>query len=239
MWRYDGVTQCVQHKHILAHTLMSLAGDVKDLSCLEVGCGNGDYMYQLYQRGARRVVGADLSAENIDLAKQKHQQNGVPQTVMDYCQADLTKPQVFGGGAFDVALCSCVVCYSENRSDLMGFMQTAYTNLKPGGQFVCLNTRIAMPKEIRDEHTQMTGIKYSVEPQIPYSTVAFEWPNGWKGAAFWVPTDELKSAMTEAGFEVTQMPLQTDSSYQGDMDLQRLVKLVPYDAFVGIKSQKQ
>ena len=147
----------------------------------------------LSSQGARRVLGADLSAENIDLAKVKHQKSNVPEPVMSYCQADLTKPQVFQGGQFDVALCCAVVCYAENRDALVGFMQTAYENLKVGGRFIVLNTRMSMPEEARDEHTKMTGIKYSVQPETMYSQVDATWPNGWKASTSWVPADEVNS----------------------------------------------
>jgi ubiquinone/menaquinone biosynthesis C-methylase UbiE len=232
---YDNVTQSTQHKYVMGYTLMSLAGDLQGLSCLEIGCGNGDYMTQLYEKGAVRIAGADLSKENLVLAERKHKEKGVPQNVMSYLQTNLTQPSQIADGSFDVALCACVVCYSEDRDALIGFMKTASTNLKQGGRFVCVNTRMALPLELRDELVALTGNKYSVQPEKPYSSVELEWANGWKAQTSYVPADEVKSAMIEAGFEVTEEKMQADPAFKGNVDMSRLLQLLPYDAFIGIK----
>ncbi len=53
------------------------AGDVTDKKILDVGCGSGVYAVDFARRGARRVLGVDLSANMLKLAEQEAERHGV------------------------------------------------------------------------------------------------------------------------------------------------------------------
>lgn len=53
------------------------AGDVTGKKILDVGCGSGVYAVDFARRGARRVVGIDLSSNMLKLARQEAEQHGV------------------------------------------------------------------------------------------------------------------------------------------------------------------
>lgn len=53
------------------------AGDVTGKSVLDVGCGSGVYSVDFARRGARRVLGVDLSDNMLKLAEGEAQRHGV------------------------------------------------------------------------------------------------------------------------------------------------------------------
>ena len=51
-------------------TVLNLLPDLRDLDVLEIGCGRGDFAFELAQRFPRaRVSGIDFSDQAIDIAK--------------------------------------------------------------------------------------------------------------------------------------------------------------------------
>ncbi|HUW33550.1 MAG TPA: class I SAM-dependent methyltransferase [Planctomycetota bacterium] len=74
---------------------------------LDVGCGNGLYSIELAKRGARKVVGLDISENMLKLCRQSAQQQGVADRcsfvhgdLLDY-QPDEQFDVTFGIGLFD------------------------------------------------------------------------------------------------------------------------------------------
>ena len=63
------------------------AGDVTDKKILDVGCGSGVYSVDFARRGARRVVGVDLSNNMLNLARHEAEQHGVAGRC-EFIQAD-------------------------------------------------------------------------------------------------------------------------------------------------------
>ena len=51
---------------------LDLLGDLNGLTVLEVGCGSGDSIARVVDRGAARVYGIDISATQIALATERN-----------------------------------------------------------------------------------------------------------------------------------------------------------------------
>src|ERR1044071_9676723 len=69
----------------------SLRGDLSGAEALDLGCGSGVYATRLAARGAR-VVGVDLSAAMIDLARERARTQGA---ALDWLVADVSRPLPF------------------------------------------------------------------------------------------------------------------------------------------------
>ena len=78
---------------------------------LDVGCGNGALAYDLAQK-AKRVVGIDLSPENIKIAKKKYSAPNI-----DYQVGDATRD--LSDEKFDVIILSNVLEHIENRIEFL------------------------------------------------------------------------------------------------------------------------
>ena len=57
--------------------VMRKAGNVKDASVCDVGCGSGRFVTELAKRGAKRVMGVDVAPEMINLSKALVEKDGV------------------------------------------------------------------------------------------------------------------------------------------------------------------
>jgi 2-polyprenyl-3-methyl-5-hydroxy-6-metoxy-1,4-benzoquinol methylase len=80
---------------------------VKDRSFLDVGCGNGLYSFDLVRKGARRVLGLDISEVMIGLCKEASEKENLTDRC-EFIQTDLLEYKSnekfdvsFGIGLFD------------------------------------------------------------------------------------------------------------------------------------------
>src|SRR5262249_24858427 len=72
-------------RHIEVYTLFGLGGDLAGKSVLDLACGEGFHTRLLKQKGGARVVGVDISAGMIDLARieESHRPLGIEYHVED------------------------------------------------------------------------------------------------------------------------------------------------------------
>jgi 2-polyprenyl-3-methyl-5-hydroxy-6-metoxy-1,4-benzoquinol methylase len=88
------------------------AGDVTGKTILDVGCGSGVYTVDFARRGARRVVGVDLSSNMLKLAAQEAEQHQVADRCAfiqaDFLDLDLEDP-------FDISIAMGVFDYVPDQ----------------------------------------------------------------------------------------------------------------------------
>lgn len=120
---------------IEAHSLAKLAGDLRGLSVIDLACGEGHYSRLAKLRGARRVLGVDLSAKMIELGREQEaaQPLGVEYAVGD-C-GDLELPE-----KFDLALAAYLLNYARTAEELAHMARSVAACLPPGGRFVTVNS---------------------------------------------------------------------------------------------------
>jgi len=113
---------------LAARTLLLLAGDVAGRDVCDLGCGEGHLARALAGRGVR-VVGVDLSARLLEIARARTADAGVAVTyVCDDAQALTALP----AGAFDAVLCSLALM---DIADLAAVYAAVARVLRPGGRF--------------------------------------------------------------------------------------------------------
>src|SRR5262249_6468792 len=95
-------------------TLFELLGDLKGQAVLDLACGEGYYTRQLRQRGAARVVGVDLSAGMIDLARRQEADEplGIAYRVGDARQLQWEE-------RFDLVVAGYLLNYAATREELL------------------------------------------------------------------------------------------------------------------------
>ncbi|MBC8130882.1 MAG: bifunctional 2-polyprenyl-6-hydroxyphenol methylase/3-demethylubiquinol 3-O-methyltransferase UbiG [Rhizobiaceae bacterium] len=104
---------------------LSAVRPFEGLSLLDIGCGGGLMAEPMARLGAK-VVGADASATNIEVAKLHAAQSGID---IDY-RATTAEAIAEGGETFDVVLALEVV---EHVSDVDFFLASCAEMVKPGG----------------------------------------------------------------------------------------------------------
>jgi SAM-dependent methyltransferase len=119
-----------------------LLGDISQKSVLDLACGEGYYTRRIKQMGANRVVGVDISAKMIRLAKQQEQNHPLE---IDYLLGDVMT--IGSIGQFDLVVASYLLNYAQTKAQLLKMFQTIAANLKSGSRFVGINNNPDQPPE--------------------------------------------------------------------------------------------
>ncbi|MEV0261099.1 methyltransferase domain-containing protein [Streptomyces sp. NPDC050617] len=109
-------------------SLLRALGSVAGRSILDVGCGDGVYTRMVQQAGASRVVGVDVSAAMLEMARSLGEQ-GVEYQVHDVAELPVLGP-------FNVILAANVLHYAPDRSVLASMCRRLLANLAPGGRLL-------------------------------------------------------------------------------------------------------
>jgi ubiquinone/menaquinone biosynthesis C-methylase UbiE len=156
-------------------TIFELAGDIRGKRLLDLGCGDGAYSIEAFQRGAH-VTGVDISEAMLESARHRAAAAG---TSVDWCRAS-AESLPYGLGTFDVALAVTVFCFLREPLQVV---HEVYRVLRPRGTFVIGELG----------RYSSWALLRKVRGWLGSST--------WKGAHFWT-IHELKQLLQQAGFRV-------------------------------------
>ncbi len=115
------------------HTFFIALGDAKDLSVLDLACGDGFYTRAIKNLGARAVTGVDGSEVMIELAQQaeKSQRLGINYLVGDILKTDIA-------GEFDIVTAVYLLPHARTKTELQAMCEAILRNLKPDGRFIAV-----------------------------------------------------------------------------------------------------
>ncbi|MFD1319059.1 class I SAM-dependent methyltransferase [Loigolactobacillus zhaoyuanensis] len=108
-------------------TLQKLLPDFTGKTVLDLGCGYGWHCIYAAEHGAKAVTGVDLSAQMLQVARQKTTAANVTYQQADIAQVD------FPENTFDVVLSSLAFHYLESFTEIA---QAVHHYLKPNGKFI-------------------------------------------------------------------------------------------------------
>jgi ubiquinone/menaquinone biosynthesis C-methylase UbiE len=103
--------------------------DVRDKEVLDVGCGTGILSLMLMERGARKVVCGDLSAQMLDQCRKKAGDKGYGADRMEFRKLD-SESLPFEDSSFDVVASSMVL---ELIPDQQKALEEMVRVVRPGG----------------------------------------------------------------------------------------------------------
>jgi 2-polyprenyl-3-methyl-5-hydroxy-6-metoxy-1,4-benzoquinol methylase len=129
-------------RYIEQYTFFEMLGDVRGLSVLDLACGEGFYARLLKLRGAARVVGIDLSAEMIRLARRAEADDPLG---VEYVTGDAIGFR--SAETFDVVTAAYLLNYAESEEALAAMCRTIAAALTPGGRFVTVNNNPSQSME--------------------------------------------------------------------------------------------
>jgi SAM-dependent methyltransferase len=165
--------------------VLSLLGDVRGLTVLDLGCGPGLYAEELLARGAGRVVGVDASANMVRLAAER------VRGPVHFRQHDLQTPMSWAGdGEFDVALMPLVLHHLDDR---VAALREAARVLRPGGRLV-VSTAHPTSDWLR------LGSGYFVVAKLHE-----RWHGGWDVAYWRQPLDRTCDEFGDSGFLIERI----------------------------------
>jgi SAM-dependent methyltransferase len=117
----------------LIHRLFQRYADNSVSTVLDLGCGTGNHVFPLSQRGYE-VVGIDRSESMLALARQRSSEHSGGGHVV-FRQGDVRNVQI--GRQFDAAaMMFAVLGYQVGNSDVLATLKTVRAHLRPNGLFI-------------------------------------------------------------------------------------------------------
>ncbi len=98
----------------------------KEAQILDLGCGSGKWLYYLSDRGYHNLTGVDLSAEQVDLARQV-----TADVVVENALAFLPRNQQ----KFDLITAFDLIEHLQ-KDEVINFLDLAADSLRPGGRLI-------------------------------------------------------------------------------------------------------
>ncbi|MEI8348557.1 MAG: class I SAM-dependent methyltransferase [Candidatus Omnitrophota bacterium] len=141
--KYAEALKSIKRKYTLEETFLDCVGKIEGKNILDVACGEGYYARLLKTRGANKVVGVDISASMLAIARD--QEKIKPLGVEYECFNAASLPVL---GKFDVVTAAFLLHYSKTKEELSEICKNVCLNLKPGGKFVTLNLNPAQPLQL-------------------------------------------------------------------------------------------
>lgn len=132
--QYQRSKQQPWRQFIECHTLLKLIGDLRDVTALDVACGEGFYTRLLRHGGATAVTGIDLSPGMIDLARGQETRQPLG---IDYIVGDARDLQQ---AKYDLVVAAYLLNYASTDAELLAMCAGVARSLKPGGRFVTVNS---------------------------------------------------------------------------------------------------
>jgi SAM-dependent methyltransferase len=185
--------------HVEEHTTFGLLPDLSGRSVVDLACGEGIYARKLIRRGARRVVGVDISAEMIALAgrAEKAKPLGIEYVLSDVATAEL-------GEQFDIAFCSYLFNYATSRDELRSLIESVARLVVPGGLVVGCNDYPDNPPAGDDRYQPYGFVKRGPVPPFEGSAVTYRFfnPDGttFEVDNYYLPTEVYRHEFAAAGF---------------------------------------
>jgi ubiquinone/menaquinone biosynthesis C-methylase UbiE len=218
---------------------LALCGEVRGLSILDVGCGNGYFARALAQGGAR-VTAFDISPRMIEHAKRLEAAEplGIDYRVLDAAAL----PAGFDPQSFDMAT-SCMAL--QDMPQIAKVFRGVHALLRPGCRFVASITHPCTDTPHRVWERDEDGAKRWLCIDRYFERGAFEYRwDGW-GAdftteGFRAPLEDWLGWILEAGFELRALkePRPTDEALRKHPDLEDAGR-VPYYVFFDLMRKAQ
>jgi ubiquinone/menaquinone biosynthesis C-methylase UbiE len=185
--------------HVEEYTTFKLLPSLFGRSVVDLACGEGIYSRKLMQRGARRVVGVDISAEMIALARQAEEAAPIG---VEYVRADVASVDV--DEQFDIAFCSYLFNYASSRPELRTLVGSVVRLVRPGGLVVGCNDYPDNPPAHYDRYRPYGFVKVGAAQPSEGSTITYRFFN-LDGTVFeldnyYLAPETYRTEFADAGF---------------------------------------
>ncbi len=206
---YQQTKQSPLRQYVEAYTFFNLLGDVKGLSVLDLACGEGFYTRGIRGQGAARVLGIDISAEMIALARQQEKAAalGIEYRVGDVAEMNPDE-------RFDLVSAAYLLHYAVDVQQLGEMCRRIASSLRPGGRLVSISENPAQPLTDYAAFAQYGFNKEYLQPGVNGSEIRYSMVAGTQLIRFearYYTRDTYEQALRAAGFtEVRWHELQLD-----------------------------
>jgi SAM-dependent methyltransferase len=179
-------------------SLFNVLDDVAGKSILDVGCGTGAVARMLKQRGARSVVGLDLSEGMLEVARGEEARNPLG---VEYVRCDVADAGALG--PFDAVTASYVLPHASSQTQLFTMCQGIFEALAPGGRLVAIQPNDGFAVNV-PEYYEPYGMRASVDGHLedaaPLRVTMTSGDTEFTIMAHYWTSEGYASALRRAGF---------------------------------------
>ncbi|AZE47017.1 hypothetical protein C4K04_1325 [Pseudomonas chlororaphis] len=192
---YEDMAQWPFRRCMEIPNVFAVLGNLAQCDVLDFGCGNGMYSRWMKQRGARRVVGYDVSDGMLHYARRREEKDRLGIEYTSRLDADHE-------GQFDLVLAVYVLPYASTQQELQAMCAMMARPLRPGGRLVALPIH---PDYVRDpSYYEPYGLRMTPDgPDVDGGRVRLDLclpPYDASVTAYCWHKETLENAMQEAGF---------------------------------------
>jgi len=167
---------------------------------VELAVGTGRVAIPIAERTGRRVIGIDVSAEMLEVARRRAADAGI---VLDLRQGDMTDLAV--DEPTDLVICPFrAMLHLPDHDARVDVMRRVRAALVPGGRFAW-NAFVfdpAIADEISGVWRDEGGVRIRSTYDFDERRIDLELESGASVPLWWVDRDEWEAAIAEAGLEV-------------------------------------
>ncbi|MFD9336558.1 class I SAM-dependent methyltransferase [Streptomyces sp. NPDC060028] len=193
-------------------SFLSLVGDVRGKSVLDLASGTGFYSREFKRRGAGDVFGVDISGEMVAVAQALEERDplGVRYEVGDVSEL---RPL---GQRFDVAVAVQLLNYAQDVAAFERMCRNVHRSLEPGAEFFVLNQTPdyrfdGPPLDKYGFRSELTGEEAETGPRVRITALLDQHPIEFVTTC---PRREVyEKCLRAAGFtEVTWVPVEVSDA---------------------------
>ena len=126
--------------YVERYTLITLLGDLRGRTVLDLACGEGVYARQFKRIGAAGVTGVDVSSEMVALAEAEERADPIGCRYVCADAAAFTPDE-----PVDVVTMIYLLNYARTRAQIDGFFAAGHRALRRGGRLVGFNDNVRNP----------------------------------------------------------------------------------------------
>lgn len=236
--RYRESKRLSFRQFIERHTLMTLLGDLRGRTVLDLACGEGVYARQFKRVGAAEVTGVDISEAMIALAVAE--ERAAPLGCRYVCwDAAVFTPEA----PVDVVTAVYLFNHGRTRDAIERFGRACFRALRPGGLLVGINDNVRSPP--RPDSASLA--KYGIERTCAYppregEPIRYRMTNhdeqSFEFDDYYLAPSTYEGAMREAGFtDFHWSDAMLDPSQHGDPFWDDFLSEAPITAFSATRAQ--
>jgi len=180
-------------------TFLSLLGDTSGKKVIDIGCGSGYSSRIVRGTGPNKVVGIDISAQQICMAQKMELKKF---SGISYYLCDVRNDSFLPFRDFDIATALYLLHYASTREDLYITCKNIFHALRPGGKFILINSNPDYPTLDNPKY----GITAKITPPLVEGAIRIvTYLDGGKPFCdfttyFW-KKDTYEEALLAAGFK--------------------------------------
>jgi SAM-dependent methyltransferase len=198
---------------------LHLLPDVSGKTVLELGCGGGNIGIALAKRGAR-VTGVDISEAQLQIARQKAQEQGV---TVHYIESAIETLDFTPFASLDLVISVCALQYVP---DLAEIFKKVHAALRPSGTFIFSTD---------DPIFSSVAAKFLWNDSASQQSYFYDGPETWKWedsddfsfTTYRHPIDFYMNALSAAGFTLERFHQLRNRNPQPASEEEQLEQLYP------------